>query len=167
MEEPIIYNPKYVEVGGKIWSAENLNVSDGRAGYMCLDGKSYYTHTAACRIADAIDGWHLPTREDWEKLCKDLGGYFPDYHGMSPPPGKIYYMHHAPLKVDPMAIPLDGYVFSGSLIGYKEYARLWTADLYKTYRGTKGGLYILDGTDNVDFDVACISDYCSVRLIKD
>ena len=67
----------------------------------------------------------------------------------------------------PKTIPLDGYVFSGSLIGYKEYARLWTADFYKTYRGTKGGLYILDGTDNVDFDVSCISDYCSVRLIKD
>jgi uncharacterized protein (TIGR02145 family) len=67
-----------VKIGGLIWMAENLNYKTENS--WCYDndesnGKEYgrlYTWEAA--KAACPDGWHLPTREEWDALVKAVGG---------------------------------------------------------------------------------------------
>jgi len=62
---------------GKIWMAENL--SHGTDGY-CYDGKQancnkyggLYNWSAALKACP--NGWHLPTKAEWDKLISAVGG---------------------------------------------------------------------------------------------
>lgn len=67
-----------VQIGNQIWMAENLHEDDGNSGIetvqsVIADGyelgpQTYYTYEAAVRIANSIDGWHLPTLAEWQEL---------------------------------------------------------------------------------------------------
>ena len=61
-----------VNVGGKIWMAENLAYDDGGSGiyYNPYNKEYYYTWEAANRIAMKF-GWKLPTNEDWDRACEN------------------------------------------------------------------------------------------------
>ena len=78
---------KTVKIGGQVWMAENLNYADSvatpglKGASWCIDydtancnvaGRLYYWEAAvqgAC-----LDGWHLPTKEEWSALIDTLGG---------------------------------------------------------------------------------------------
>ena len=78
---------KTVRIGEQVWMAENLNYADSvatpglKGGSWCIDndtancnvaGRLYYWDAAvqgAC-----LDGWHLPTKEEWVALLDTLGG---------------------------------------------------------------------------------------------
>lgn len=64
-----------VNVGGKIWMAENLAYDDGGDGiFYNPDNKEYYyTWEAAKRVEEKL-GWKLPNDEDWNKACESCGG---------------------------------------------------------------------------------------------
>lgn len=67
-----------VQIGNQIWMAENLHEDDGGEGITTVQSvislgyelgpQTYYTYDAAVRIANTIDGWHLPTIEEMRTL---------------------------------------------------------------------------------------------------
>ncbi len=86
--QPTDFTPRTTEVGGIIWMTDNLNVYHQGAGCfkgytkdgvhwtadaMCEKYGRLYTIEAAIAIANQIDGWHLPTDEEWSKLEQAAG----------------------------------------------------------------------------------------------
>jgi uncharacterized protein (TIGR02145 family) len=68
-----------VKIGNQVWMAENLNYDAG-SGSWCYDNSSsncsqygrMYDWATAKTVAPA--GWHLPSKEEFEILLKNLGG---------------------------------------------------------------------------------------------
>lgn len=67
-----------VQIGNQIWMSENLQVDDGGEGIAVIQSvvangyefgpQTYYTYDAAIRVANTIEGWHLPTQEEFNIL---------------------------------------------------------------------------------------------------
>ncbi len=72
--------PKTVEIGSRIWLAENVNVPF--AGSWCYNndplnckkyGRLYTLELATLACTRMGDGWRLPTLADWEDLINSIG----------------------------------------------------------------------------------------------
>lgn len=71
-----------IEIGNQIWADKNLDIDDGEGGiYAYYNNEAnvatygrLYTWDAAVRVADSIDGWHLPSDAEWQTLVDYLGG---------------------------------------------------------------------------------------------
>ena len=67
-----------VTIGTQTWMAKNLAIDDGGEGIFIFDNLSannvnfgtqyYYTYDAAERIAASIEGWHLPSSNEWRNV---------------------------------------------------------------------------------------------------
>lgn len=67
-----------VQIGNQIWMSENLQVNDGGEGIQVIQSviangyefgpQTYYTAEAAIRVALNIEGWHLPTPQEFDIL---------------------------------------------------------------------------------------------------
>ena len=62
---------KVVDIGGKKWMAENLNYENNSRSYRGKYGRLYPWNTA---MTACPEGWHLPTRQDWNHLVLAIGG---------------------------------------------------------------------------------------------
>lgn len=66
------------------WTKYNLSIDDGGEGIVVKDNVTannvnfgtqyYYTWDAAVRVANSIDGWHLPSNSEWNKLIYIVTG---------------------------------------------------------------------------------------------
>ena len=84
--EPVPPGPSFDEVtiGTQTWMAKNLEIDDGGTGIVHIDNVSangvnfgtqyYYDLAAAVRVAESIQGWHLPSRAEFETLISYCGG---------------------------------------------------------------------------------------------
>lgn len=71
-----------VRIGTQTWLAANLYYDDGDGGIYSYDLEPdtaaiygyLYTWNAAMRVDSLIDGWHLPTFEEWNTIITYLGG---------------------------------------------------------------------------------------------
>jgi uncharacterized protein (TIGR02145 family) len=68
-----------IEVGGKVWLAENFNFDSGEGTWCyaknpenCEKWGRLYTLEAA--RAAVPEGWHLPTVEEWDAAIESFGG---------------------------------------------------------------------------------------------
>jgi uncharacterized protein (TIGR02145 family) len=67
-------------IGNQIVMAENLAYKPGSGSYWVYDddqsnlAKYGYLYDWETAQTVAPLGWHLPTKEEWESLCKSLGG---------------------------------------------------------------------------------------------
>ena len=67
-----------VQIGNQIWMSENLQVDDGGEGIAVIQSvmangyefgpQTYYTYDAAIRVANSIEGWHLPSDTEFNTL---------------------------------------------------------------------------------------------------
>lgn len=65
-----------VTIGTQTWMSKNLSINDGGTGIYTRTvnyGQGdvieyYYTWAAAIRIANSINGWHLPSLSEWNAL---------------------------------------------------------------------------------------------------
>lgn len=69
-----------VTIGNLEWMKYNLAIDDEGVGVYSYDETAYgfgiqyfYTHEAAVRIANSLEGWHLPTWTDATTLINSLG----------------------------------------------------------------------------------------------
>lgn len=72
-----------VTIGTQTWMAKNLAIDDGSSGIFHYDNVTangvnfgtqyYYNWDAANRIAESIDGWHLPTEAEFNTLLSYVG----------------------------------------------------------------------------------------------
>lgn len=64
------FNPKTVTIDGKVWMTDNLDIDDGGEGIGHSEGDVYYDFDAAKRVVASLDGWHIPTMDEWERLLR-------------------------------------------------------------------------------------------------
>lgn len=157
-----------VTIGTQTWKNVNLAIDDGQGGIYSRDTiggtQYYYTWAAAVRVAATVQGWHLPTKEEWETLASTVGGYsiagtkLKSTTGWESNPGTDDYGF--------TALPV-GYcqTGSGSYSGTRGAACFWTSTEYNIYSSyysymtTESRLYWYDHNKT--------SYAYSVRLIKD
>jgi uncharacterized protein (TIGR02145 family) len=73
--------PPEVQIGNQIWKTSNLAIDDGQGGIKTATinlgngdiTEYYYTWDAANRIASSIEGWHLPSNEEFTTLANAIG----------------------------------------------------------------------------------------------
>lgn len=97
IDNTLVYNNEYelylppevlpensVRIGNQIWSTKNLDINDGGYGISMWNFdywgpfnvgiQYYYTWEAAERVVANIDGWHIPTKAEWQELIAYCGG---------------------------------------------------------------------------------------------
>ena len=60
-----------VTIGTQTWKNQDLSGTDGGTGISVVDGNYYYTLAAAQRMVP--DGWHIPTKAEYETLLSYIG----------------------------------------------------------------------------------------------
>ena len=71
-----------VTIGSQTWMSKNLAIDDGQGGIytQTVDyGQGdvveyYYDWDAAVRVAATVQGWHLPSSDEWDALANAVGG---------------------------------------------------------------------------------------------
>jgi len=72
-----------VTIGTQTWMKTNLAIDDGLGGIYINDNVTangsdfgtqyYYNWWAANRVAESIEGWHLPSKAEWTTLINYVG----------------------------------------------------------------------------------------------
>jgi uncharacterized protein (TIGR02145 family) len=157
-----------VTIGSQTWKSKNLSIDDGQGGIYTQTvnyGQGdvieyYYTWQAAVRVANAIEGWHLPTADEWVALSDAVGS---DVAGTKLKSDYGWSSGNGTDDYGFAAFPAGGRI-SGSFDGLGSYARFWTA----TERTSSDayGCYFNTGA-SMNFYYYGKSYGYSVRLIKD
>lgn len=152
-----------VTIGTQTWTKYNLNYDDGLGGVHIVNDvvdihdnhygtQYYYTWDAAIRIANNIEGWHLPSNNEYMTLIQ----YNPGFGG-----DDQWYL----LDVIPVGYELYEYgVYHKGDIG--DYGYFWSS----TVNGSDINRLKVDTNGN-SIDLGAVSNptnnYYSIRLVKD
>jgi uncharacterized protein (TIGR02145 family) len=153
-----------VEIGGQTWMANNLrfDVGDGSYCYnddpvMCNEMGRLYTWEAAVGAAGEIDGWHLPSKQEWQELVSFCGedsaaaylnlisdtiGFNPEWSGV---------------RVSTGAFKAAGL----------QSANYWSSSLSDTSSTLAYSVAVMSGFQMISPHNYPIANACSVRLIRD
>lgn len=172
--------PNTVQIGNQIWANENLEYDDGEGGIdivECIDlyGNNYgkhhfYTWDAANRIANKINGFHLPSVNEWKTMIQYTCGTTSDWRGPDATPVKSTTEWVKP-GTDLYGFNAKGYGYmdNGNIGSVGLYAWWWASDKYSTdeYRTCKIDGDITNSYINAGNAYNQNSRHYSVRLIKD
>ena len=82
-----VFDLESVKLGNQYWTKNELSIDDGgdgisTANVVCngidFGVKYFYTYSAAMRVANSIDGWHLPTSAELATLNANFGSHIAD-----------------------------------------------------------------------------------------
>lgn len=174
-----------IQIGNQIWTTRNLAIDDGGEGIytqtvtyddITYQIEYYYTWDAAARIAASIDGWHLPTGDEWAAMGTYLENISSQLHDVGLQAKYSWtdvrwYSSDAKFRnaVGFIALPA-GYIDlenDNSLVNFGKRAYWWTATQQGAYTDVHKYRYLRDkvgiqGNSEEDERKAF-----SVRLIKD
>lgn len=165
---------KTVKIGKQTWLAENLNYkiraaeeqpeawyyNDNEAKYGKY-GLLYNWH-GAMKAAEEIEGWHLPTLDEWNELAKSTGGFEKCADNLKDP--EEWNDDYLKNEFGFSAFPA-GYRDSGSFYNLGSFASFWTAtessstDAYYRFFSTGASM-------DSDYNDKTNNAY-SVRLVQD
>ena len=168
---------KTVKIGKQVWMAENMNY-DIKHSY-CYDNKPencekygrLYTWGAANYVCP--EGWHLPTKEEFEILMSNVGGEEPSGKMLKSKQGWEPYEHefeHALQdgngidKYGFNALPAGSRYFTGDFYSAGEYAFFWSAS--KTNGKLVYDLYLKNLNESAYLDFSNKGDAHSVRCLR-
>ena len=147
-----------VTIGTQTWKTNNLAIDDGGEGITIINNNYYYDRAAARRIAETVEGWHLPTRDEWDTLIENAGGF----NGLASTNSWTYGGGTNSSGFN--ALPIGHITSSGTYDGEGFEAAFWSYT-YKAviihYEGNNG----FAETQLVQSKY--LTQKCSVRLIKD
>jgi hypothetical protein len=142
-------NSETVKIGGLEWMREDLGIEPSfglgdEVGAWKINGKHYYSWTTANIVAREIgDDWRLPTKEELENLCKELGKDF--YKIMKPEP--------------------NGYCGStGGLGNQGSYGSWWSSTPYSTTNAYR--MHFDSSAVNPSYNLFKLYGF-TVRLVRD
>lgn len=161
-----------VTIGTQTWKNQDLTGTDGGAGISVVDGNYYYTLAAAQRLVP--NGWHVPTKAEYETLLSYIGtnacqklkttsGWLDKDSGDGGGTGNgtdEYGFHGAPV----------GYNSDGTVYGNGEYVYYITTTTAAGWMTRNVYTLLLDRDENgarLSEMGNYGSDYYAVRLIKD
>jgi uncharacterized protein (TIGR02145 family) len=121
----------------------------------------YYTYNKAIRIADSIEGWHLPTLEEWKALfdyygdaanicLKSTSGWNNGLNGLD-----TNNLHFYPVG---WASTRDHYD-AGSYCRYYTTSSYNSSQVYTPYIGTNGVVLSSHGSTEWMYPVRLVKDY--------
>ena len=156
---------KSVKIGNQVWMQENLAIDDGDEGitYNPDNGQYYYTWDAAMRVATSINGWHLPSAEEWNTAAEVCGATIDPYYIACPGAFMLDYKNAQKLS-DILMILYAGYQCRKWFINVWNLGCFWTGtesgndDAYFRYFNLNGELVA-----DTDFKY----NRFTVRLVKD
>lgn len=153
-----------VKIGDQVWTAGNLDVDDGGKGIYHNEenDETYYTWEAAVRVCGKLKGWHLPTKEEWEKLVESCGGEHDAGRALK---DANSWGGRGSDAFSFSALPAGGRYYNGSFYAVGYYAYFWSAteygsdDAYIMHLRYFSDLAYLDYYDkNHGFSVRCVMD---------
>ena len=159
-----------VQIGNQIWSRKNLAIDDGGEGIASVTHNYghgdvvdyYYTWAAAVRVAASVQGWHLPTADEFEALNSYLG---------TNPGQKLKSTYGWSNNGN----GTDEFGFTGLPAGYYSYgtgffgevARFWSSTTYTSNESKAYYRRLHYSYNTFSYDVENKGVSLSVRLIKD
>lgn len=162
--DPQGHRYEIVQFGQQVWMTGNLryDVGDGSYCYnddpaLCDSMGMLYTWDAARMAARAIDGWHLPSREEWRELIRFCGtdssaAYFclvSDTIGFNP--------QWAGVRVSSGAYKAGGF----------KSANYWSSSMSDTSSTLAYSVAVMSQMQMISPHNYPVANACSVRLIKD
>ncbi|MDR2583422.1 MAG: DUF4116 domain-containing protein [Fibromonadaceae bacterium] len=149
---------KTVKIGEQIWMAENLAYDV--KGSKCYDEKYGRLYNWESALKACPEGWHLPSREEWQVLVKSAGG--------EKVAGKKLKAKSENGTDDfGFSALLSGYGYSdGSIDHIGKFGNYWTSS-DSEHTGYAYGRYIGSDYENFLWDYSNKTRLFSVRCVKD
>ena len=160
----------YVTIGNQTWLSKNLAIDDGNGGIYTQTvnygqgsvTEYYYTWAAAVRVAATVQGWHLPSRTEWNTLATAVGGTsiagtkLKSTYGWSSGNGTDNYGFSA--------FPAGYRTASGTFNSFGSLVRFWTETASSSSYAYRANLT----TDaSIGIGTTAKTNCFSVRLVKD
>lgn len=167
-----------VTIGTQVWTSKNLDIDDGGEGIYTnelhdvngvdLGTQYYYTWNAAIRVANSIEGWHLPTSAEWDTLRTYCGGGAVAGKKLKSTSGWTMEEYYP---------GTDEYGFKAYPVGYKDYyeesftsigntCRIWSNTEHDALRSIIFDIVYYDNGASINGDIDKRS-LLPVRLVKD
>jgi len=61
-----------IKIGDSLWLSHDFDFDDCGDGIL-NNGTTYYTWDAVQRVVSKMDGWHLPSVQEWNDACEAVG----------------------------------------------------------------------------------------------
>jgi uncharacterized protein (TIGR02145 family) len=151
---------KTVKIGNQVWMAENLNYDAGSGSWCCDDnssncsqyGRLYNWETAK---GVAPQGWHLPSKAEYETLLNNLEGS-----------GTSAYTNIIPGGASGFKALFGGWRGSGGrFYGVGKNVSFWSSS--EDEDSSSWGLYVYSGGQKANVVSNSKSNAFSVRLVKE
>lgn len=166
-----------VKIGDQYWMSENLNSakwpdgSDSPYWIQSKSGKLYYSK-ALLKNKYGKDicpnGWHLPSKGEWEKLFKFLGGDLKTIGGMLKKPNVVGWSESAKGKVGFNAKPNGTLSFNSAsvILNENSVTIFWAIDSLNTQtymiKSNSNEIFINNGLGDLsigyNFSCRCVKD---------